>query len=88
MASKSLNDEASRTMPARARTRGETDQAAATDLAREYVQFLRNNMRPDGMTQAWEWINPDTGDRANPLYVASVALPYISLKEAGLLNTP
>jgi len=38
------------------------------------------------MTEAWEWLNPDTGDRSNPLYVASVALPYLSLKDAGLLG--
>jgi hypothetical protein len=43
-------------------------------------------MREDGMTQAWEWYNADTGDYVNPLYVASVGLPYLSLKEAGLLS--
>jgi hypothetical protein len=64
-----------------------SDPAAASEMAAAYVRFLRDNMRPDGMTQAWEWLNPDTGDRSNPLYVASVALPYLSLKEAGLLST-
>jgi hypothetical protein len=55
-------------------------------MARDFVQFLRNHMRPDGMTQAWEWFNPDTGENNNPLYVATIALPYIVLKNAGLLN--
>jgi hypothetical protein len=64
------------------------DPKAATEMATEYVQFLRNNMRPDGMTTAWEWFNPDTGEHANPLYGASVALPYIVLKNAGLLSPP
>ncbi len=61
---------------------------AAAEMAMDYVQFLRNNMRPDGMTTAWEWFKPDTGEDANPLYVASIALPYIVLKNAGLLSPP
>lgn len=63
-----------------------SDPTAAADLAKEYLGFLRAHMRPDGMTEAWEWCNADTGARANPLYVASVALPYLSLKTAGLLH--
>jgi hypothetical protein len=62
------------------------DPDAATEMAKDYIQFLRNNMRPDGMTTAWEWFNPDTGEHANPLYVASIALPYIVLQNAGLLS--
>jgi hypothetical protein len=63
-----------------------TDPAAARAMARDFVAFLRENMRPDGMSQAWEWMNPDTGKRSNPLYVATVALPCISLAQAGLLR--
>ena len=63
-----------------------SDPGAARELAREYVQFLQGHMREDGTTQGWEWCNVDTGDYANPLYVATVALPYISLREAGLLS--
>jgi hypothetical protein len=55
-------------------------------MAQAYVRFLRDNLRPDGMAEAWEWFNPDTGARNNPLYVATVALPYLSMKEAGLLK--
>lgn len=62
------------------------DPQAASDMARDYIQFLRNHMRADGMTEAWEWFNPDTGQHANPLYVATVALPYLALRNAGLLN--
>jgi hypothetical protein len=61
-----------------------TDPAAARGMAQDFVAFLRENVRPDGMSQAWEWINPETGKRSNPLYVATVALPYISLAQAGL----
>ena len=61
------------------------DRNAASDMARDYLHFLRANTRPDGMPEAWEWFNPDTGKHANPLYVATVALPYISLRQAGLL---
>ncbi len=64
------------------------DPAAAAGMARDFVASLRKNMRLDGTTQAWEWFNPDTGARNNPLYVATVALPYLTLKAAGLLDTP
>jgi hypothetical protein len=61
------------------------DHAAAAALARDYVSFLRSNLRPDGAAQAWEWFNPDTGKQNNPQYVATVALPYVTLRNAGLL---
>lgn len=63
-----------------------TDHQAAAHMARAYVRFLKDNLRPDGRAEAWEWFNPVTGDRNNPLYVATVALPYLSLKQAGLIN--
>ena len=56
-----------------------TDAEAARAMARDYVGFLRANVRADGLSEAWEWVNPETGKRNNPLYVATVALPYISL---------
>jgi hypothetical protein len=62
------------------------DPTAAANLAKEYILFLREHQRADGTAEAWEWFNPDTGGKSNPLYVATVALPYLSLKQAGLLN--
>lgn len=62
------------------------DHLAAARMASEYIRFLKDNRRPDGVTEAWEWFNPDTGKQNNPLYVSTVALPYLSLKEAGLIN--
>ena len=62
------------------------DPGAAAGMARDFVANWRAHMRPDGITEAWEWANPDTGENSNPLYVATIALPYLSLKEAGLLN--
>jgi len=64
----------------------QADRNAAAAMARDYMRFLRIHLRGDGMTQAWEWFNPDTGRHANPLYVATVALPYLSLRHAGLLG--
>jgi hypothetical protein len=63
-----------------------TDATAAAQMAREYVIFLRSHRRPDGRSEAWEWFNPDTKRSANPLYVATVVLPYLSLGQAGLLQ--
>jgi len=64
-----------------------SDPTAASDMTKEFIQFMRSNMRADGMTEAWEWLNPDTGGRNNPLYVATIALPYLSLRKAGLIPT-
>lgn len=63
------------------------DPSAAAGMARDFIASLKKDLRPDGTTQAWEWINPDTGRRNNPLYVATVALPYLALKAAGLLDS-
>ena len=48
-------------------------------MARDYIAFLR-------ASPAWEWFNPDTGKHNNPQYVATVALPYVTLWRAGLLG--
>ena len=37
------------------------DQAAAAGMARDYIEFLRNHRRADGLPESWEWFNPDTG---------------------------
>ncbi len=63
------------------------DPAAAASMARDYIAFLKDDSRPDGTAQAWEWFSPDTGQYINNLYVATVALPYVSLKAAGLLGS-
>jgi len=65
-----------------------TDPQAAADMAREFVATLRKSLRPDGTAEAWEWFNPDTGKSSNPLYAATVALPYLSLQAAGLVRFP
>lgn len=65
-----------------------TDPGAAKDMARDYLKNLRDHRDPDGMSLAWEWVNPSLGIQANPLYVSTVALPYVSLLEAGLLPEP
>lgn len=59
---------------------------AAQNMARDYVRFLRTHVRAGGASEAWEWFNPDTGKNANPLYAATVALPYASLQQAGMLR--
>jgi hypothetical protein len=62
------------------------DRAAAAAMARDYIGFLRNHHRPDGLAESWEWFNPDTGRNANPLYVATIDLPYGCLCESGLID--
>lgn len=63
-----------------------TDRAAAADMAREFVRGLGRKVLEDGAVEAVEWFNPDTGASANPRYVATVALPYLGLREAGILE--
>ncbi len=55
------------------------DPAAARDMAADYLRFLRESKQ-------WEWFNPANGRNANPRYAATVALPYISLVQAGLIR--
>lgn len=62
------------------------DQRAAADMGRDYIDYWRKNCLPNGDTQSWEWFNPDTGKNANPLYVATVGLPYGCLKVSRLLH--
>jgi hypothetical protein len=62
------------------------DPASAARMARDYVAFLRNHSRADGTAESWEWFNPDTGRNANPLYVATVGLPYGVLRVSGLVE--
>jgi hypothetical protein len=62
------------------------DSAASAEMARDYIGFLRNHRRPDGLAESWEWFNPDTGRSANPLYVATIDLPYGCLCEAKLIH--
>ncbi len=62
------------------------NEPAATEMARDYIGFLRKNRRQDGLSQSWEWFNPDTGKTANPLYVATVGLPYGCLRVSGLID--
>ncbi len=62
------------------------DHVAAQQMSRDYVEFLKKNRQEDGTAESWEWFNPDTGKHANPLYVATVGLPYGCLREVGLLD--
>jgi hypothetical protein len=64
------------------------DRPAAARLAADFAGFLRSHARQGGLAEAWEWFDPDTGKNNNPLYVATVALPYLSLERAGLLGLP
>jgi hypothetical protein len=61
------------------------DEATAAEMARDYIGFLKKYRRPDGVPQSWEWFNPDTGKSANPLYVATIALPYGCLRVSRLV---
>lgn len=63
-----------------------SDEAATAEMARDYIGFLRKYRRLDGLSQSWEWFNPDTGKTVNPLYVATVALPYGCLRVSGLID--
>ncbi|MBK7406299.1 MAG: hypothetical protein IPJ41_17250 [Phycisphaerales bacterium] len=63
-----------------------TDEDLARALARDYLTTLRGHLRPDGTAEAWEWVNEERARTANSLYVATVALPYLALQDAGLLG--
>lgn len=58
------------------------DPAAALGVLRDLVAHVAAHQHEGA---PWEWINPSTGLRRNPLYCASVALPYATLARAGLI---
>lgn len=59
------------------------DPAAAFSVLRDLVAHIATH-RSEGAP--WEWINPSAGLRQNPLYCASVALPYAALVRSGLIT--
>jgi hypothetical protein len=61
------------------------DFSTARAMAKDYVNFLRANVRSDGATMAWEFFDPNLNKYVHPLYVATVALPYGTLKRANLI---
>lgn len=60
------------------------DEGAAEQLAKDYVGNLRGQLDEDGVARAWEWENAASGKQVNARYVASVVLPLIAMREAGL----
>jgi hypothetical protein len=61
------------------------DPASARAMAKDYVDYMRASMGPDGVTQAWEVINNHWGEFQHPHYVATMGFPYGLLSRAGLL---
>ncbi len=47
---------------------------------------LSAHLRPDGNSETWEWTDPATDTYASPLCAATVALPYVSLEQVGLVR--
>mgnify|MGYP006281178989 CR=1 FL=1 len=58
---------------------------AAGDLFREYLRAVTSCWEEGFAHCAWECVNSEIGHAQNPGYAATVALPYVCLKEKGLL---
>ena len=59
------------------------DPSAARAVLHDLVVSIARE-RQDGAP--WEWVNPDLGLRRNPLYCATVALPFATLQRCGLVK--
>jgi|YNPNPStandDraft_1061719.scaffolds.fasta_scaffold01719_10 hypothetical protein len=62
------------------------DENAAAELFAEYLTAVRRNWSSSFKACAWECVNPAIDHYQNPGYLATVALPYVTLKEKGLLE--
>lgn len=62
------------------------DGRAASRLFTAYLAAMERDWRDDGVGCAWECANPALDHRQNEGYLATVALPYAVLREAGLID--
>ena len=60
--------------------------SAARDLFMDYMRAMREGWNETGVECAYECVNDELAHRQNPGYLTTVALPYVSLLEAGLLS--
>ncbi len=58
---------------------------AARGLFLDYMKAIEKGWNESGVECAYECVNDDLAHRQNPGYLTTVALPYVSLLEAGLL---
>jgi hypothetical protein len=61
----------------------QVEPTAAQAVLHELVASVTRD-RPAGAP--WEWVNPALGLQRNPLYCATVALPYTTLRRCGLVK--
>lgn len=62
------------------------DERAAADMFQGYLRYLWKDWNDELNDCAWECINPALDHYQNPAYLTTVALPYVALKEKGLLE--
>ncbi len=61
------------------------DRKAARDCFLDYLGAMEEGWNDSGEACAWECVNPALDHYQNPGYLATVAIPYVSLAAAGLL---
>jgi hypothetical protein len=61
------------------------DPAAARAMTKDYVDYLKASMGPDGVTKSWEVVNKHWSEFQHPHYLATISFPYGLLNRAGLL---
>lgn len=67
-------------------TLAQIDETAAAAMFSEYLGYIRQSWDDSFRSGAWECINPELNHYQNPGYLASVALPYVTLRNKGLIT--
>jgi hypothetical protein len=62
------------------------DEKAAAELFAEFLRYQMENWDETFQTGTWECINPALNHYQNPGYLASIALPYITLRNNGIID--
>lgn len=62
------------------------DADAAAQLISEYISYMRDTWDSALQACAWECINPEMNHYQNPGYLSTLAIPYVALKNKGLLS--
>lgn len=61
------------------------DERAAANLFDDYLTCMRQSWDDSFRSGIWECINPELDHYQNPGYLASVALPYVTLRNKGII---
>ncbi len=65
---------------------GLVDEDAAAEMFTEFLNYQVASWNGSFLSGTWECINPELNHYQNPGYLASIALPYVTLRNKGIID--